>query len=178
MKAFFYCHNTPQRNALYPTWFRWKAYLCFKKTSSPWLYIPHGSDESIIFQELSGFSVVFISHMVQMKAMQAYTYAMMLPFFISHMVQMKAIMQMFLSRPLPSLYPTWFRWKLLKSSDKIILINIFISHMVQMKVYMISLPDFFDYALYPTWFRWKSTVGTPNLSTHNLYIPHGSDESF
>jgi len=31
------------------------------------LYIPHGSDESTIFQELSGFFVGFISHMVQMK---------------------------------------------------------------------------------------------------------------
>ena len=39
------------------------------KNSSGVLYIPHGSDESIIFQELSGFCVVFISHMVQMKAL-------------------------------------------------------------------------------------------------------------
>ena len=78
------------REALYPTWFRWKF---ISNTSVPVLfllyiphgsdeskshlntflqylrlYIPHGSDESFTYQEFMRLTNSFISHMVQMKA--------------------------------------------------------------------------------------------------------------
>ena len=75
--------------ALYPTWFRWKCSDCVRKTFDEVLYIPHGSDESMIYLEIyysltslyptwfrwkwgvnrsTPFrQMTFISHMVQMK---------------------------------------------------------------------------------------------------------------
>ena len=119
--------------ALYPTWFRWKktekdgkalwekifishmvqmkvgmAVIFFWSFFS--LYIPHGSDESIIMISLVVSDFCFISHMVQMKADKEYYYRVLrllyiphgsdesrsinisyqlLISFISHMVQMK-----------------------------------------------------------------------------------------
>ena len=53
-----------------------------------------------------------------------------------------------------TLYPTWFRWKLL----------------------FLILILLLKFALYPTWFRWKfANIDACNFSVI-LYIPHGSDE--
>ena len=54
-----------------------------------YLYIPHGSDERTLSMLLSIFSKVFISHMVQMKAILRFSANLSLKLFISHMVQMK-----------------------------------------------------------------------------------------
>ena len=77
---------------LYPTWFRWKWNENHSCTCSILLlYIPHGSDESAIAYNRTK------------KELRLY---------IPHGSDESTITQMFLSRPLPSLYPTWFRWKI------------------------------------------------------------------
>jgi len=54
------------------------------------LYIPHGSDESIVTLTYpSDFTLDFISHMVQMKERYADEIRVDVSDFISHMVQMK-----------------------------------------------------------------------------------------
>ena len=52
---------------LYPTWFRWKTLLCPSLNAVSYLYIPHGSDESIDPSLNTDSAYIFISHMVQMK---------------------------------------------------------------------------------------------------------------
>jgi len=140
------------------------------------LYIPHGSDERLY---------TYVCHDLP-------------PFFISHMVQMKDFTFNFLVFIRTSLYPTWFRWKKVKSQNQKLKTD-FISHMVQMKVFpydllwksvfifishMVQMKDFirlldedFDSALYPTWFRWKLPLWPALKVCIYLYIPHGSDES-
>jgi len=58
-----------------------------KAQVEPHLYIPHGSDESLLGVVCA---LAFIT-------------------FISHMVQMKEVRQVTLFRPNRPLYPTWFR---------------------------------------------------------------------
>jgi len=94
------------------------------------LYIPHGSDESKDLMQLAVDDKAFISHMVQMKAINSHSALNFFDAFISHMVQMKALSTSSLEiscllyiphgsdeRPpaetieyiLEALYPTWFR---------------------------------------------------------------------
>ncbi len=75
------------------------------------LYIPHGSDETVKENSNMNFSLHFISHMVQMKRGCGLELKSAVTSFISQMVQMK----------LQSRFST------------IALASAFISHMVQMK---------------------------------------------
>jgi len=72
------------------------------------------------------------------------------------MVQMKDRLLRGLAYATNTLYPTWFRWKLLY---------------VALRLYR-CLP------LYPTWFRWKWYKAHLRKFKIKLYIPHGSDERF
>jgi len=124
--------------SLYPTWFRWNCNFFFFNFYFFKLYIPHGSDETLMVLNRDGSLLFFISHMVQMK----------------HMLLISA------ETGLYPLYPTWFRWNLLQRGDtwKIWTLYIphgsdetgtayyfygdkvfFISHMVQMKLNLIWL---------------------------------------
>jgi len=76
-------------------------------------------------------SLVFISHMVQMKEDALFVISKSGKGFISHMVQMKGLQDYALQ--LDSTY--------------------FISHMVQMKAEAIAKANSIKEALYPTWFR-------------------------
>ena len=77
---------------LYPTWFRWKAFLeSLPLNHIKEVYIPHGSDERGNTQEGSTQPQEFISHMVQMKATVIWCSDLPILSFISHMVQMKAL---------------------------------------------------------------------------------------
>ena len=58
--------------------------------------------------------------------------------FISHMVQMKAFQYCSERINDSTLYPTWFRWKLVMSEHRF-LHSHFISHMVQMKEYEFTI---------------------------------------
>jgi len=162
---------------LYPTWFRWNS----KKSPLPcflyWLYIPHGSDETIFKGIGKLIENVFISHMVQMK-LQSISF------------NRKLIL---------TLYPTWFRWNLEfyyggrrqntlyipHGSDEtnaiwqvVGQIICFISHMVQMKHWSIGGKDENSLSLYPTWFRWNCAMTNYPVHFKSLYIPHGSDETY
>jgi len=121
--------------ALYPTWFRWKVLRHYHSSFSSVLYIPHGSDESRQECLKNGFwnalyptwfrwkadrqykerpcCKYFISHMVQMKVSACSESIMPWKIFISHMVQMKVCRNYKYKDNLLTLYPTWFRWKLL-----------------------------------------------------------------
>ena len=79
------------------------------------LYIPHGSDERDIETAPFANLISFISHMVQMKAVK--------------LERLKVLTK--------TLYPTWFRWKLITLTYPSDFPHDFISHMVQMKVYAI-----------------------------------------
>jgi len=48
MKVIKSIKNTVGDEALYPTWFRWKAVFLEGTSLLVALYIPHGSDESVI----------------------------------------------------------------------------------------------------------------------------------
>ena len=154
MKAAYEVTSENGKTTLYPTWFRWKQGFEINPSLKELLYIPHGSDESLGLKKNSVFPLVFISHMVQMKACAERS-------------------RLYGQR---SLYPTWFRWKYEISSNALYT-NDFISHMVQMKdmkfPQMRSIPT----TLYPTWFRWKMPLHGSLCQPYKLYIPHGSDES-
>jgi len=96
---------------LYPTWFRWKGSCTKEFWHNDILYIPHGSDESIVEYQNNRSDVSFISHMVQMKVLRKLLRRLVLKTFISHMVQMKEFVEAKFSFSLLTLYPTWFRWK-------------------------------------------------------------------
>ena len=141
--------------ALYPTWFRWKA------------------ARSI---DIALGLLFFISHMVQMKDKNDLSREWYNIVFISHMVQMKVQRQLSLPLPMISLYPTWFRWKI---------ITLYIRKKMKMTLYPTwfrwkHLRDLQRYStqkpLYPTWFRWKNDLGADIGFLEDLYIPHGSDE--
>ena len=155
MKATLMMTPCPYFFPLYPTWFRWKECLRFRKADVLALYIPHGSDESL-----------------QRRNFRLWP----LCYFISHMVQMKVQRTRAGRWPHLPLYPTWFRWKhhryklqgwcnglyIPHGSDERglslaanALSTYFISHMVQMKVYRCNQTPARGNALYPTWFRWK-----------------------
>ena len=120
------------------------------------LYIPHGSDESIIKMFKWSEYDFFISHMVQMKGQER-----------------EAVRQAFDYLYIPH------------GSDESCCLTLcpflsfsFISHMVQMKAahLWLTLPNC-PSPLYPTWFRWKSKSFSETFLLTYLYIPHGSDES-
>ncbi len=89
MKVCLELHVRRLLSPLYPTWFRWKilldtqlvntnlafishmvqmkVYLQVACFLSDFLYIPHGSDESLQWTDLYVYINYFISHMVQMK---------------------------------------------------------------------------------------------------------------
>ncbi len=75
--------------------------------------------------------------------------------FISHMVQMKDVQSSYAFVFLPALYPTWFRWKLLRARK-------------QSRKGVLYIPHGSDES-YRCWqFMFRHYL---------LYIPHGSDES-
>ena len=120
-------------HALYPTWFRWKTMRLYELDNHSLLYIPHGSDERGKDNVFSLIKMHFISHMVQMKAGILHAHKSVLENFISHMVQMKVIGEFKLCFDVLSLYPTWFRWKIVTLTYPADFASDFISHMVQMK---------------------------------------------
>ena len=109
MKLFKLCCRHSRNKHLYPTWFRWnfliddpqiedtsfishmvQMKLDEKKRldSVLGIYIPHGSDETSLYNEHEKAYILFISHMVQMKPLWSY-----------------------ILKPRKTyLYPTWFRW--------------------------------------------------------------------
>ena len=98
--------------SLYPTWFRWKAMDILTKELDPLtLYPTWFRWKQVKEGHRCELYVNFISHMVQMKAMQRIDRKRYVDF---------------------ALYPTWFRWK----RDSLFIYHAefrFISHMVQMK---------------------------------------------
>ncbi len=144
-------------STLYPTWFRWK--------------------ESFNISLLS-LILFFISHMVQMKALfHSYLTSHLVFLYIPHGSDESNTPRFLPMVSEESLYPTWFRWKVKRSSllpvgattfishmvqmkgacKSICSLcgNGFISHMVQMKARMSPQPVWLCSPLYPTWFRWK-----------------------
>ena len=98
--------------SLYPTWFRWKLPVPLVAIAyAPCLYIPHGSDESNLWNfRIYNQMLLYIPHGSDERvAWHAKVAAMQN--FISHMVQMKAKTQKSGSKSCVTLYPTWFRWK-------------------------------------------------------------------
>ena len=111
--------------------------------------------------------------------------------FISHMVQMKAIHSYALTFNEFNLYPTWFRWKRWSNNQIHFLTKIyiphgsdestveggitydelqFISHMVQMKGCQRGAYGIIEKNLYPTWFRWKEDTVVRLIYKHfHLY---------
>ena len=100
------------RLPLYPTWFRWKSTPGCSLKRADILYIPHGSDESVISNS-------------------PFTYNSQL--YIPHGSDERVIDRADGKIKLLALYPTWFRWKYSFDIFHSILLLSFISHMVQMK---------------------------------------------
>ena len=76
-----------------------------------------------------------------------------------------------------SLYPTWFRWKIMKLHELDSHSLLYIPHGSderKSRYYTVSAKN----ALYPTWFRWKLGENKKEKFHIKLYIPHGSDESW
>jgi len=143
------------RTSLYPTWFRWKFESVLPAILYDCLYIPHGSDESI---KILPFRHSFCS-------------------FISHMVQMKEKILIVCSETKPTLYPTWFRWKMSINISVKYPTRFFISHMVQMKDTPRKDRDIWLKPLYIPHGSDESCWFCLFFSwCHLLYIPHGSDE--
>ena len=120
------------------------------------LYIPHGSDESVNKPSGADYFIFFISHMVQMKDTSTPSYSNLFThLYIPHgsdesrwTLDIKSrVSQLYIphgsderspvsqvSQILKTLYPTWFRWKLISGISEYTTRCSFISHMVQMKV--------------------------------------------
>jgi len=141
------------------------------------LYIPHGSDESLIVFLLSLSLVTLYPTWFRWKQASELPCPLCCLFFISHMVQMKAVYASSTACAWNTLYPTWFRWKPSFRLPCSIYIT-FISHMVQMKVCYINLSWKLSVRLYiPHGSDESSTCFSCPHHPHQLYIPHGSDES-
>jgi len=95
---------------LYPTWFRWKSSWCYLCTCVYCLYIPHGSDESLCVMLMKSQMAIFISHMVQMKALCFFFSKATTSLYIPHGSDESSILNS-VKNLFWSLYPTWFRWK-------------------------------------------------------------------
>ena len=118
--------------SLYPTWFRWKfpffpLFLLGKR-----LYIPHGSDErKHKSSRKNSKTLLYIPHGSDESCFNEQQFISK-RHFISHMVQMKETITVCGIWSFHTLYPTWFRWKLLCYCYRPFTFS-FISHMVQMK---------------------------------------------
>ena len=92
----------------------------------------------------------FISHMVQMKPTCSQNFLVVIVVFISHMVQMKLCWQRICEDICLYLYPTWFRWNIYHKQKK-----------------MSRGKD-----LYPTWFRWNQVWEYPADTFTTPFISH------
>ena len=165
--------------ALYPTWFRWKAYKAHPKALS----LPSLYPTWFRWKPASGHWKLAITS------------------FISHMVQMKGGGGDSKGLWCLTLYPTWFRWKCsgggcihkigfhfishmvqMKVGDEVevkLLSSGFISHMVQMKVLNIYILMSCVEILYiPHGSDERLCAVSHNKNRIWLYIPHGSDERY
>ena len=155
MKVYPFLNRNPISSNFISHMVQMKGSGAFRFGSDWFLYIPHGSDESLFPLSSNLTHHNFISHMVQMKGWY---------------VQTPSISTQ-------TLYPTWFRWK--KELEKIgkIGTEIFISHMVQMKeswdiTTAASAAYFISHMV-----QMKATLlKSMNVYSLMLYIPHGSDE--
>jgi len=112
MKACKSLLQTFKSYSLYPTWFRWKGLDLVFITQNPKLYIPHGSDERFIDCLSLIVSRHFISHMVQMKeGRRGNDEVRKWGLYIPHGSDESYIKKLH-QKSVPTLYPTWFRWKL------------------------------------------------------------------
>ena len=179
--------------ALYPTWFRWNWVWCVCCKYEFYLYIPHGSDETIHTLRGLGTSRNFISHMVQMKLIQVSAYAdnevALYPTWFRwnpNSCWGRGILG-------TALYPTWFRWNSVHQirpaewfylyiphgSDETVrnrpfhfFSTYFISHMVQMKLSAQSTSLYTQFpTLYPTWFRWNELSPTRLVCPQDTLYP-------
>ena len=164
------------------------------------LYIPHGSDERLADENTIGIWLfLYIPHGSDESWLFTFEFLVSIMLYIPHGSDESLLLCVMLMKS-QTLYPTWFRWKLLTEIAEIALKRFyFISHMVQMKVcqhtssqvplsalyptwfrwklaLLIILSNTSSIALYPTWFRWKSLCFFFSKATTSLYIPHGSDE--
>jgi len=167
------------RLTLYPTRFRWNVYYKVFFLIVIILYIPHGSDETLLLISSSKITLDFISHTVQMKQKLPYdTNLLNLLLYIPHGSD-ETLSKLCITHRLPALYPTRFRWNkglLMKTqclkrelyiphgSDETVsskrsprCLRNFISHTVQMKLVHQAFLSV--------------------LMAVILYIPHGSDET-
>jgi len=167
----------------------------------PILYIPHGSDESLVTPVSADIdSMPLYPTWFRWKSLSSFFLSIFF-LFISHMVQMKAQSGWFHSDNGVSLYPTWFRWKNILNyffnclrrlyiphgSDESIPwcptslmgFECFISHMVQMKDRPVSKTSGAGKTAFISHMV-QMKVRLDDTAIWNkiwLYIPHGSDES-
>ncbi len=86
-----------------------KLYLCLATSADVALYIPHGSDKTYSMACTDkGAGVLYIPHGSD-KTSLSISLSLKAGNFISHMVQIKLITFEINTKPVPPLYPTWFR---------------------------------------------------------------------
>ena len=97
-------------HALYPTWFRWNFSNHFLRHLPAVLYIPHGSDETLIPEDAYiKRDILYIPHGSD-ETQRCPISPSKCIHFISHMVQMKLCSDIHPVDSKSPLYPTWFRW--------------------------------------------------------------------
>jgi len=187
-----------RKEALYPTWFRWKANLSnsFRKSSSSFishmvqmkacwdvcrvyawrLYIPHGSDESKSCASMRNLlTCLYIPHGSDESAFNCFIYLHLFFLYIPHGSDERWL-DILKKEVAATLYPTWFRWKLADieklTKDYSPLYPTWFRWKWKLLKWAVSAKN----ALYPTWFRWKAANQCKCLWSTCLYIPHGSDE--
>ena len=96
--------------------------------------------------------------------------------FISHMVQMKERRLWYSCTNSTTLYPTWFRWKRFCCQGQRHKPALYIPHGSDESMDSRGSLTLHSQPLYPTWFRWKRFCCQWQRHKPSLYIPHGSDE--